>query len=40
VEVKQHEEAQAAKQDNVPEQVVQERIERTNLEPEPNAPAG
>jgi hypothetical protein len=40
VEVKQHEEAQAAKQDNVPEQVVQELIERTNLEPEPNAPAG
>lgn len=39
VEVKQHEEAQAAKQDNVPEQVVQELIERTNLEPEPNAPA-
>jgi hypothetical protein len=40
VEVKQHEEAEAAKKENLPEQVVEELLDRTTLEPEPNASAG
>lgn len=40
VEVKQHEEAQAAKQENVPQQVVQEIIAKTEIQPDPSARAG
>lgn len=40
VEVKQHEDAEAAKQHNVPAQVVQEILAKTDIQPDPSVGTG